>query len=158
MGWGMAQQLRYHGTGHGDAIQGIPEWPARADPTASRTRARNAPGMAGSLSERHADQIWTNARQATAIRAPALLAQSGPKGIKAMVAMEFVSRVAGHIVGCPRCQQTGRWDTATPAAWLLWAMGKRPQLKAIMRPVLWEMGQSLPSNPPAGRPGGPRTS
>lgn len=142
------QRLRYHGTGRTDALREIPEWPARTDGDATKAKLRNAPGLAGSLSARHAEQVWTDTRAQTATRAPALLAQSGPAGIGAMVALEFVGRVAKHIAGCPRCQQTGRWDSATPEAWLLWAMGKQRTTARIIRPVLAEMRTGLPRNPP----------
>jgi hypothetical protein len=148
------QRLRNHSTGANDALQGIPEWPARGNTAATAAKATNAPGIAGSLSERHAEQVWTTTRHATSRRAPALIRQSGPDGIGAMVALEFIGQLAAHIARCPRCQQTGRWDTVTPAAWLLWALGKKPQLAAIMRPVLAEAGTGLPPEPPRRRPAG----
>ena len=137
--------LRDHRTGQTIALATIPEWTRGA---AARRAIRGTALRIGSLSEQHAARVWTDTRTATANRAATYRQQAGTNDPSGLVILDFVSRLAGHLVACHRCHVSTGTDPGTPEAWLVYAIGQRPQLKAALAPILREQGHKVATLPP----------
>lgn len=142
---GKTLPLRDHRTGRSIAYQTIRPWQR----THAAERALRATGLTlGSLSEQHAGAVWTATREATANRAEVYRQQAGNHDPSGLIVLEFVSKLATHLLSCQRCHRTARSDPGTPEAWLLYAIGQQPQLKAALGPILRELGHKPATRPP----------
>lgn len=119
----------------------LPVWPGRGD-TAARQRARTG-GVFGSLSARHAERAWEDARRAGY---QAWMRAGRPSGESAWLAsldLVFIGALAAHVTDCERCGRVARADGSaaagvvedTPAEWLRWAVWKVPALRDVAEAV-----------------------
>lgn len=150
--------IRDHRTGRTIALETIPGWTRHVD---HRAALRGQPGIAGSYAEQHAAKIWTEARNQAATRAAVYRQQAGQHDPAGIIRLEFISRLAGHLLSCDRCHRETATDPTTPESWLLYAIGQQPRLKQILGPVMREQGKRISSRPPEpaqigpGQPNGP---
>ena len=111
----MTTRLRNRTSTRGVTARTIGDWPT--------TRRTRSPGIAANHARRH----WRE----TAARMHGTIDQQE----QAIVALEFVSRIARTVSTCPDCEHRTPTEPHTPAEWLWWALMAREATRNIIGPI-----------------------
>jgi len=128
----MTTRLRNRTSTRGVTARTIGDWPATR-----RTRSRG-------IAANHARTHWRE----TAARMHGTIDQQEA----AVVAFEFVSRIARTVSTCPDCERRTPTEPHTPAEWLWWALMAREPTRNIIGPITAQTRGTgrLSATPPPG--------
>lgn len=120
----------------------LPQWPGRGE-AGVRRRARMG-GVFGSLSARHAERVWEEARwEGYREWLKGGRPVSGEQGTLLALDLVFLGALAAHVIGCERCPRPCRADGSealgvvddTPSEWLRWAVWAVPRFRDVAEAV-----------------------
>lgn len=113
--------------------QAVPVFPGRGKVRAARSAVHGGPVGRGG---QHARDVWDAERERLVRQASGLEKEAGSRaGLVATVEIEFLARLASHVVGC---------SVAGCGDWQAWGIGQVPGLRQVWRALGGEWQQVPP--------------